>query len=204
MAFDHQFQSSLATYPSRESLGTVDCTHPILCTPSKLVNIWKLFLTPLCFSVLSKSILSLFLDSSLKVFLTTLPHTQYRVPLTEMWSPKISRLVASKVRERGKVGGNNMCSQRNIWKCTGCFLVVTVTWGDNVQDGPTKLTIVLHHQHPLMKQRIIEICSHNSLILQGHVLLEPPLFEPEEDLTQESSYINPKALTFTNLFSYFF
>lgn len=86
-----------------------------------------------------------------------------------MWSPKISRLVASKAGGGGGgwggVGGDNMCSQKTIWKCTGCYLVVTVTWGDHVQDRPTKLKIVLHHQHPLVKQRIIEKCSHNSLIL---------------------------------------
>lgn len=112
-------------------LGTVDCTQPIFCTLSRLVNVWMLLLTTLCISVFSKSIHSLFSNTApLRLSLSHWSQTQCRVSLKVMWSPKSSRLVASKVvgrKKREEAAYVTRGAFGNVW---GMLSVCHNDWGE--------------------------------------------------------------------------
>lgn len=103
-----------------------------------------LLLTTLCISVFSKSIHSLFSNTApLRLSLSHWSQTQCRVSLKVMWSPKSSRLVASKVvgrKKREEAAYVTRGSFGNVW---GMLSVCHNDWV-NVKDGPLKLKIVLH------------------------------------------------------------
>ena len=172
-----------------------------------------LLLTTLCISVFSKSLHSLFSNTApLRLSLSHWSQTQYRVSLKVMWSPKSSRLVASKVvgrKKREEAVYVTRGAFGNVW---GMLSVCHNDWGEclrwtpETKNSPPQNVI---NTHLWNTQGITENFSYSSQInpvvgSTAWTFSSALDFEPEENLTQESSYINPKSLAPANLLNYFF